>query len=154
MRTCIFLVACASISIANTQALAELGEELPILETFLGFVDNDKKPELRFRFIADKSEWKKVWEKINEDQELPEIDFSKHFLLFSLQDAADPNRQSMSVVKDDKGVVTATVTSTLIGFESSDRTIFRFYKISREGVTGVGRYDRERRKLVVDPLPK
>ncbi len=95
-------------------------------------------------------EWKEAWAKVNPKEKLPEVDFAKHFLLVSAQDAADPNRRGASVLKDDKGVVTVSEISTLIGFKPSDQTIYHFYKVSREGVTGVRRFDPAQKKLVVD----
>jgi hypothetical protein len=154
MCTCKFLTACVFVGVAGAVALAQPGEKLPILDTFQGTVANDKKPKLKTGFVATEKEWKEVWATVNPKEKLPEVDFAKHFLLVSGQDAADPNRRSASVLKDDKGVVTVSETSTLIGFKPSDQTIYRFYKVSREGVTGVRRFDPAQKKSVVDLLPK
>jgi hypothetical protein len=154
MRTCQFLTACVFAGIAGAVALAQAGEKLPILDTFQGTVANDKKPELKTGFIAAEAGWKEVWAKVNPKEKLPAVDFAKHILLVSTQDAADPNRRSASVLKDDKGVVRLIETSTLIGFKASDQTIYRFYKVSREGVTGVRRFDPAQKKAVIDPLPQ
>jgi hypothetical protein len=107
-------------------------------------------------FIATEAKWKAAWAKVNPKEKRPRVDFTRHFLLVSAHDAADPNRRSASasVLKDDKGVVTLGGACTLIGFEPSDRTTYRFYKVSREGVTGVRRFDPARNKSVVVPLPK
>jgi hypothetical protein len=148
-----FLVVCVLVFVTSFAALAQPpGEKLPILETYLATVDNDKQPESKTGFIAAETEWKEVWAKVS-SKKLPEVDFGKHLLLIGRQDAADPNRRSASVVKDEEGVVTLSIVTTLIGFESSDRTIFTFYKVSREGVTGVRRFDAKQKKMVVEPLP-
>jgi hypothetical protein len=55
---------------------------------------------------------------------------------------------------EQEGVVTVRETSTLIGFTPSDRTLYLFYKVSREGVTGVRRFDPAQKKSVVVRLPK
>jgi hypothetical protein len=154
MCTCKFLTACVLVGVAGTVALAQPGQRLPILDTFQGTVANDKKPEFKTGFVATEAEWKEAWAKVNPKEKLPEVDFAKHFLLVSPRDAANPNRSSASVLKDDKGVATVSETSTLIGFKPSDQTIYRFYKVSREGVTGVRRFDPAQKKSVVDPLPK
>lgn len=154
MRTYKFLTACVFVGVVGAVALAQPGEKLPILDTFQGKVANDKKPEFKTGFVATEANWKEVWAKVNPKEKLPEVDFAKQFLLVSAQDAADPNRRSASVLKDDKGVVTVNEISTLIGFKPSDQTIYRFYKVSREGVTGVRRFDPEKKTAVVDPLPK
>jgi hypothetical protein len=154
MRTCKFLTACVFLVVAGAVALAQPGEKLPILDKFQVTVANDKKPELKTNFVATEKEWKAVWEKVNPKEKLPEVDFAKHFLLVTTQDAADPNKSSVSASKDDKGVITVSVISTLIGFKASDQTIYRFHKVSREGVTGVQRFDPAQKKMVVDPLPK
>ncbi len=151
MYTCRLLAVLVFVGVAGVPARAE--EKLPILETYQGKVANDKKPELKTHFVATEATWKDAWGKINPKEKLPEIDFTKQFLLVSMQDAADPNRRSTSVVKDDKGVVTIREISTLIGFQSSNETIYRFYKVSRAGVTGVRRFDPVQKKTVVDPLP-
>jgi len=152
MGTYKFLTACGFVIIAGALAWAE--EKLPILDTYQGKVANVKKSELKTGFVATEAAWKEVWAKVNPKEKRPEVDFTKHFLLVGTQDAADPNRRSASVVKDDKGVVTVREISTLIGFKPSDQTIYRFYKVSREGVTGVRRFDPVQKKPVVDPLPK
>jgi hypothetical protein len=154
MCTCKFLAAWVLLGVAGAVALAQPGERLPILDTFRGTVANDKKPELKTGFVATEAKWKEVWAKVNPKEKRPEVDFAKHFLLVSAQDAADPNRGGASVLKDDKGVVMVRETSTLIGFTPSDRTMYRFYKVSREGVTGVRRFDPAQKKSVVVPLPK
>jgi hypothetical protein len=154
MRTCLFLFASVWLGNAASTALAQPGEELPILETFQGAAAKDKQPELKTGFVAAEGDWKEIWAKVNQQEKLPEVDFGKHFLLVERQDAADPNRRSAAVAKDEEGIVTVTIHSTLIGFESSDRTIYRFHKVSREGVTGVKRFDAKQKKRVVDPLPK
>jgi hypothetical protein len=154
MRACKFLTACVFVGVACAAALAKPGEKLPILATSQGTVANDKKPELKTGFIAAEADWKAVWAKVNPKEKLPAVDFAKHFLLVATHDAADPNRRFVSVLKDDKGVVTLNVGSTLIGFKASDRTVYTFYKVSREGVTGVRRFDPAQKKAVVDPLPK
>ncbi|HEY1189509.1 MAG TPA: hypothetical protein VGE74_17825 [Gemmata sp.] len=154
MRVCMSLVACAVFGAAGTVAIAQQATKVPILETYKGTVANTTKPELKTHFIASEDDWKTVWTKINPKAKLPAVDFSKHLLLVTQQDAADPNRSNLSVTKDDKGVVGYIVSSTLIGFEASDRTTYQFYKVSREGVTGVRRYDGAQKKTVVDPLPK
>lgn len=153
MCTCKFLTACVLLGVAAAAALAQPGDKLPILDTFQGTVANHKKPELKTGFIATEADWKQVWAKVNSKEKLPAVDFAKHFLLVSTQDAADPNHRSASVLKDDKGVVTVIETSTLIGFTPSDQTIYRFYKVSREGVTGMRRFDPAQKKAVIDPLP-
>ncbi|HKB38370.1 MAG TPA: hypothetical protein VKD72_18145 [Gemmataceae bacterium] len=149
-----FLSACVLVGVAGALALAQPGEKLPILETFQGKVANDKKPKLKTGFLAAEADWKAVWARVNPREKLPAVDFTKHFLLISTQDAADPNRRGASAVKDDKGIVTLNEVSTLIGFEPSEQTIYRFYKVSRAGVTGLRRFDPAQKKVVVDPLPK
>jgi hypothetical protein len=140
--------------ITGAVALAQPGNKLPILDTFQGTVANEKKPDLKTGFIAAEADWKAVWARVNPKETPPAVDFTKHFLLVSTQDAADPNRRGTSVVKDDKGVVSLREVSTLVGFRPSDRTIYRFHKVSREGVTGVRRFDPAQKKSVVDPLPR
>jgi hypothetical protein len=135
-------------------ALGQAGEKLAILETYQGTVANDKKPALKTGFIATEADWKNVWAKVNPKEKLPAVDFAKHFLLVTMQDPADPNKRSMSVLKDDKGIVTVNEISTLIGFQASGQTTYRFHKVSREGVTAVSRFDPAKMKMVVDPLPK
>ena len=154
MCTCKFLAAWVFLGVAGAVALAQPGERLPILDTFQGTVANDKKPALKTGFIASEAEWKEVWAKVNPKQKLPAVDFAKHFLLVTTKDQADPNRSSISVLKDDKGVVRVSEISTLIGFKPSDQTIYRFHKVSRKGVTGVHRFDPAQAKVVIDPLPK
>lgn len=154
MRTCKFLTACVFVVVAGSGALAQRGEKLPILDTFQGTIANDKKPDLKTGFIAAEAEWKQVWAKVQPKEKLPAVDFAKHFLVVSTQDAADPNRRSASVLKDDKGIVTVSELSTLIGFQPSEQTIYRFYKVARQGVAGVRRFDPAQKKAVVDPLPK
>jgi hypothetical protein len=154
MRICKFLTACVFVGVTGAVALAQPGEKLPILDTFQGTVANDKKPALKTGFIASEAEWKVVWEKVNPKEKLPAVDFTKHFLLVTTKDAADPNKVSVAVLKDDKGVVQLSGISTLIGFTPSDQTIYRFYKVSREGVTGVRWFDPVQMKMVLDPLPK
>ena len=150
-----FLTACVLLGVAGAAAPAEPAE-LPILDTFQGTVANDKKPAVNAGFIATEAKWKATWAKVNPKEKRPRVDFTRHFLLVSAHDAADPNRRSASasVLKDDKGVVTLGGVCTLIGFEPSDRTTYRFYKVSRAGVTGVRRFDPARNKSVVVPLPK
>src|SRR5262245_60050788 len=116
MRTCNILTVGVLLGVAGPLALAEPRGKLSILDTFEGTVDNDHKPELKTSFIAAEADWKKVWAKVNPKAKLPAVDFAKHLLLVSTQDAADPNRRNASVVKDDKGVVTLTETATLIGY--------------------------------------
>src|SRR5262245_58793441 len=154
MCICKFLTAYVVLAIAGAVVLAQPGERLPILDTFQGTVANDKKPELKTGFVATEAKWKEAWAKVNPKAKLPAVDFAQHFLLVSAQDAADPNRRSASVLKDDKGVVTVSEASTLIGFTPSDQTVYRFYKVSREGVTGVRRFEPAQKKSVVVPLPK
>ena len=154
MRTCKFLTACVFVGVTGAVALAQPGEKLPILDTFQGTVANDKKPALKTGFIASEAEWKEVWAKVNPKEKLPPVDFAKHFLLVTTKDPADPNKSSVSVLKDGKGVVSVNEISTLIGYKASDQTTYRFYKVSREGVTGVHRFDAAQMKMVLDPLPK
>ena len=154
MRTCKFLTAWLIVGVAGAVAAAQPREKLTVLDTFQGTVANDKKPALKTDFIASEAEWKEVWAKINPKEKLPAVDFAKHFLLVTTKDPADPNKGGLSVFKDDKGVVNLTVISTLIGFQPSDQTTYRFHKVSREGVTGVLRFDPAQKKMVVDPLPK
>src|SRR5262249_22247748 len=116
MWTCKFLAACMFVGVAGAVALAQPGERVPILDTFEGTAANDEKPDLKTGFVATEANWKAAWEKINPKVKLPEVDFAKHFLLVSARDAADPNLRSASVLKDDKGVVTVSEASTLIGF--------------------------------------
>jgi hypothetical protein len=114
------------------------GAELPILDTWQGKVANDNKPELKTGFIGTEAQWKEVWAKVNPKDKLPEVDFTKYLLLVSMQDAADPNRSSAWITKDDQGMVTLLIIATDIGWlEASDQTIYRFYKVSSEGVIGV-----------------
>jgi hypothetical protein len=152
MRT--LLTTCVFLGVASAVALAQSGERLPILDQFQGTVANDQKPDLKTGFVATEGAWKEVWAKVNPKDQLPPVDFAKHFLLVSAQDAADPNRRRASILKNDKGVVTVSEISTLIGFQPSDQTIYRFYKVSREGVTGVRRFDPTQKQSVIDPLPK
>src|SRR5262249_1824791 len=112
------------------------------------------KPDLKTGFVATEADWKEAWAKVNPKVELPKVDFGKHFLLVNPRDAADPNRSSVSILKDDKGVVTMSETFTLIGFKPSDRTVYRFYKVAREGLTAVRYFDPAKGKPVVNPLPK
>ena len=46
------------------------------------------------------------------------------------------------------------MTATLIGYQPSDETTYHFYKLPRKGVTGIERFDPEKKRTVVDPLPK
>jgi hypothetical protein len=155
MRACKFLTAFVFVGLASPVALAQPRGRLPILDTFQGTVANDKKPELKTTFVATEAEWRAVWAKVNPEGKPPKVDFAKHFLLVGgLQDAADPNRPSTWFFKDDKGVVSGFVTATLIGYKPSGRTVYRFYKVSREGVTGVRRFVPAQNRSVVDPLPK
>lgn len=146
-----FLTACVFLAAAS---VAQAGEKLPIVATFQGAVANDKKPDLKTGFVAAEADWKAVWAKVNPKEKLPAVDFDKHLLLVLTQDPADPNKSSVSVVKDGKGIVTVNMMSTLIGFMPSDHTIYRFHKVSRAGVTGVRRFDPAAMKMVVEPLPK
>jgi hypothetical protein len=154
MRTCPFVIACVMVGVTSAIALAQPGEKQKILDTFQGTVAKNNKPELKTDFIATEADWKTVWAKVNPTEKLPDVDFARHFLLVAMYDAADPNKRSVSALKDDKGVITLNVISTLIGFQASDRTGYTFYKLSREGVTGVRRFDPAQKKAVVDPLPK
>jgi hypothetical protein len=150
-----FLAACVFVCVAGAVALAQGGERVPILDTYEGTAANDKKPDLKTGFVATEAKWKETWAKVNPKQKLPKVDFARHFLLLVEQrDAADPNRCIISVHKDDKGVVSVSATCTCIGFQPSDRTTYRFYRVSRKGVTGVGRFDPEKNKVVIEPLPK
>jgi hypothetical protein len=154
MRTYSYLTACLFVGVAGAMALAQPGQNLPILDTLQVTVANDNKPALKTGFIASEAEWKTVWAKVNPKEKLPAVDFAKHLLLVTTKDSADPNKGSISVLKDDKGVVRVNEISTLIGFDPSNQTIYRFHKVSREGVTGVLRFDLAQKKMVVDPLPK
>jgi hypothetical protein len=149
-----FLTACLFVGVAGAVALAQDRERLPILDKFEGTAANDKKPDLSTGFVATEAKWKETWAKVNPKQELPKVDFAKHFLLVIEQDAADPNHCSVSILKDGKGVVSMSVSCTCIGFKPSDRTTYYFYRVSREGVTGVHRFDPAKQKVVVEPLPK
>lgn len=155
MRFCKFLSAWVFVAVSGVVALAQPGgDKLAILETYQGTVANDKKPELKTGFIATEAEWKDVWAKVNPKDKLPTVDFMKHMLLITTKDPADPNKGSISVVKDDKGVLKIMQISTLIGFQPSGQTAYSFHKVAREGVTGVQRFDAAQKKMVVDPLPK
>lgn len=154
MRTCLIAVAGVLLSAASLLAWAQTEEKLVIAETYEGTVGKEDRPALKTGFVADEIAWKKVWLQVNAKEKLPEVDFTRDFLLISTQDAADPNRRSTSVVKDEKGVVAVEEISTLIGFDPSDQTIYRFHKVPRAGVTGVRRFDAETKKAVVDPLTK
>jgi hypothetical protein len=154
MCGCKFLIVCVIVAAFGAVAMDERGEELPILDTFQATVGKDTKLAIPTGFIATEANWKEVWAKVQPKEKLPAVDFARHFLLISTQDRADPNRQRVSVRKNEEGTVTVNVISTLIGFESSEETIYRFHKVSREGVTGIGRFDAVQKKLVVDLLPK
>ncbi len=154
MRVCQLLSACLWAAVAGAVAVAQPGDKLPIQETYKGTVDNDKKPELKAGYIATAAEWKEVWAKVNPKDKLPAVDFMKDILLITMKDAADPNKGSVSVAKDDKGVLKVLQISTKIGFQPSTQTTYSFHKVSRDGVTGVERFDPAQKKMVVDPLPK
>lgn len=154
MSACKLVTACLLMGLSGILGLAQAGEKLPVLETFKGTVTNDKKPDLKTGFIATEADWKAAWGKINPEGKAPAVDFAKHFLLVSSHDAADPNRRFVNLVKDAKGILSVTIGSTLIGFEPSNQTVFEFYKVSREGVTGVRRFDPVTMKMVVEPLSK
>lgn len=154
MRTCKFLTACVFVGVATSLALAQPREQLPILDKFEGTVANDKKPDLNTGFVATEARWKEVWAKVNPKEKLPAVDFTKHFLLVMERDAVDPNRSSVSVLKDKKGAVTVGGISTLIGFKPSDQTKYCFFKVSREGVTAVRYFDPTKQNWVVNSLPK
>ena len=77
-----------------------------------------------------------------------------YILLVSTQDAADPNKTNASVVKDKKGTAFVSIITTLIGFEASDNTIYRFHKVSRDGITGVRYHAPGKKGPEVHPLPK
>jgi hypothetical protein len=154
MRACNFLTACVLVGVAGAVAPAQPGKKLPILDTFQGTVANDKKPQLKTGFIASEADWKGVWAKVNPKEKPPAVDFTKHVLLVTTHDAADPNRRFVSLLKDDKGVVTVSEGSTLIGFQASDRTVYSFHKVAREGVSSVRRFDPAQKQRVVDPLPR
>lgn len=149
-----FLAACVVVGFAGVAAAAEPGKRVPVLETFGGTAAADKKPDLKTGFIAAEEKWKEVWEKVGGKEKLPKVDFAKHILLVTEKDAADPNRGSATVSKDDKGAVTVNMISTLIGFEPSGQTKYTFHKVSREGVTAVRRFDPAAMKMVSEPLPK
>src|SRR5262249_45456682 len=89
--------------------------------------------------IATQAEWQVVWAKVNPTDKLPEVDFTKQFLVLSMQDAADPDPGSafISISKDDKGIIAVNWCSWQMEYAPSDKTIYRFYKVSREGATGV-----------------
>jgi hypothetical protein len=131
MGTCKFLTACVFVGIAAAVALAQPRERVPILATFEGTVANDKKPDLKTGFVATEAKWKEVWAKVNPKEKLPKVDFAKHFLLVMERDAADPNYSRALLFKNNKGTVTVDQISTLIGFEASNQTTCRFYKVSR-----------------------
>jgi hypothetical protein len=154
MRTCSYLAACLFVGVACAVALAQPENNLSILDTLQVTVADDKKPALKTSFIASEAEWKMVWNKVNPNEKPPAVDFAKHFLLVTLKNQADPNKSGVSVLKDGNGVVRVNEISTLIGFKASMQTIYRFHKVSREGVTGVLRFDPMQKKMVVDPLPK
>jgi Protein of unknown function (DUF3592) len=154
MYTCKFLAACVFVGVAGAVALAQPGERVPVLDQFEGTAAKDKKPDLKTGFVATEADWKEAWEKVNPKAKLPKVDFAKHVLLVTERDAADPNRRSVSVLKDDKGTVKLSEVSTLIGFKPSDQTTYRFYKVSREGVTAVRYFDPAKQEWVVNPLPK
>jgi hypothetical protein len=149
-----FLTACVFVGVAATVALAQRPEPVPILDQFEGMVANDRKPDLKTGFVATEAKWKEVWEKVNPKVKRPTVDFARHFLLVMERDAADPNRRSVSVLKDKKGAVGVGGIETLIGFEPSNQTTYRFYKLSRAGVTAVRHFDQAKGKWVVNPLPK
>lgn len=152
-RTSNFLAVCVFVGVAGVAA-AQKGERVPVLETFGGTAAADKKPDLKGGFIATEAKWKEVWEKLKAKEEMPKVDFAKHILLVTEKDAADPNRGSVTVVKDDKGAVTVNMISTLIGFQPSGQTKYTFHKVSREGITAVRRFDPQAKKWVNEPLPK
>jgi hypothetical protein len=154
MWTCKFLTACVFVGVAGAVALAQPRERLPILDTFQGTVANDKKPDLNTGFVATAAKWKEVWAKVNPKEKIPKVDFTKHFLLVMERDAVDPNRVSVEVLKNKKGTVGVGGISTLIGFEPSNQSTYRFYKVSRQGVTAVRYFDPAKQKYVVNPLPK
>jgi hypothetical protein len=145
-----FVLMCA----IGAGAAAQSEKQMTILKTFQITVANDKKPELKTGFIATERDWKRIWAHLNPIEELPAIDFTEHFLLVGTQDAADPNQQNTVVLKDDEGVVLLSGETTLIGFEPSDQTIYRFHKLTRAGVTGIRRGTPVRGEYPVDPLPK
>jgi hypothetical protein len=148
------LAALVLLGVACSVALAQRGTELTVVETFAGSAKNDKKPDLKGGFIATQAKWKEAWKKVNPKAKLPKVDFTKHILLVSEQDTADPNRSSVTVVKDAKGTVSLSIFSTLIGFTPSGTTKYTFHKVDRKGLTGVNQYDTAKGAMVVTPLPK
>jgi hypothetical protein len=157
MGACKFLTAWVFVGVAAAVALAQPrrpGERVPVLDTFEGTVANDRKPDLKSGFVATEAKWKEVWAKVNPKVKRPEVDFARHFLVILERDAADPNRSSALLFKNKKGTVTVDQMSTLIGFEASNQTTFRFYKVWRAGVTAVRHFDPAKEKWVVNPLPK
>jgi hypothetical protein len=156
MSTFKFLTACVFVAVAGEVAPAQPGEKSLILDTFQGTVAKDQRPELKTGWIATEADWKEVRAKFNPKEKLPAVDFTKHFLLVATHDAADPNRRAPTVLKDDKGVVTLSVKfpERRLGFTASDRIVYTFYKVSREGVTGVLRPTGVFDKTLVEPLPK
>jgi hypothetical protein len=150
------LTACMFVGVAGAVALAQdqYRERLPILDTFEGTAANDSKPDLKTGFVATEAKWKATWAMVNPKQEPPRVNFATHFLLVLERDAADPNRALVSVLKDARGVVSMGVSWTCIAFQPSNRTTFHFYRVSREGVTGVERFDLARQKVVIEPLPR
>ena len=129
-------------------------EKLNIVQTYKMTISNDKKPKLKTDYIADAEEWNRVYRVFSAEGKIPQVDFTKHFVVVSTHDKADPNRRGVTIVKNAKGTVAVRIISTLIGFQPSNETVYTFYVVPRAGVTGVERYDRETKKNVVDPFPK
>ena len=148
------ILAAIVLFVAPVDAFAQRPNGLKILGKYEGTVDKDKQPKLKTSFIATNKDWKRVWGTISPKGAMPKVDFSKHFLLVSSHDAADPNKRRVFASKDPKGVVKLLIASTRIGFRPSNRATFTFYKVERAGVTGINRYDRAKGKSVIDPLPK
>ena len=154
MRTVKFLTAFLFVAVTAAVTFAQPGEKVAIVETYKGTVPNNKKPDIKTGFVATEGEWAAVWALVNPNEKQPAVDFTKHILLVSTQDAADPNKTNASVVKDKKGTAYVSVITTLIGFENSDKTIYRFHKVSRDGITGVRYHAPGKKGPEVHPLPK
>ena len=84
------------------------------------------------KIVTDKKTWAELWKKWKPDEELPEIDFGKDFVL--VQTAFGPNQVIISGLKVEDGKLTFQAGSSRMGGPGFG---FKLLQISRAGIVSV-----------------
>ena len=88
-----------------------------------------KEAAPKMNYIANKTEWEKLWKLYREKEEVPAVDFEKDLVLVAVN--RDPNYISIEPKVDEQGDLQLSMASTLAAYHEPTTCRYQFVLIQR-----------------------